>query len=104
MRDRLVHSPRATRPDQGENLWMSTQAGFSPEQMVSFWGAERGAFRPGIFPDVSATGNWMHVSHYTQIIWPTTEAVGCAIHRSRGREYLVCRYSPRGNIDGRRVP
>jgi hypothetical protein len=41
-------------------------------------GAEKRYFRPGIFPDVSTTGNWYDVSHYTTMIWPTTERVGCA--------------------------
>jgi hypothetical protein len=54
----LVHSPKATRPGQRENLWMGTAGAYSPEQMVSTWTSEKRSFRPGIFPAVSATGNW----------------------------------------------
>lgn len=99
----LRHSPRGARPGQNENLWMGTRSAFTPEQMVGNWTSERRVFRPGVFPNVSATGNWADIGHYSQIIWPTTTAVGCAIHRSQRWDFLICRYSPGGNIDGRMV-
>jgi hypothetical protein len=101
---RLEHSPRASRPTQSENLWMGPRGRYSPEQMVGSWIEERGHFRPGIFPDVSRTGNWLDVSHYTQLIWRGTTHVGCALHSDRRWDYLICRYSPKGNRDGQRVP
>lgn len=100
----LVHSPRTERPGIGENLWSGTAGAYTPEAMVGNWAEERAQFRPGIFPAVSTSGNWLDVSHYTQMIWPTTTHVGCAVHRAGRWDYLVCRYSPKGNIDGRRVP
>ncbi|MDQ3482524.1 MAG: CAP domain-containing protein [Pseudomonadota bacterium] len=99
----LVHSPRASRPGQRENLWRGTRGAYSPEQMVGLWAAEKRYFRPGIFPAVTTTGNWMDVSHYTQMIWPTTLRVGCAIYATRTTDFLICRYSPPGNIDGKPV-
>lgn len=101
---RLQHSPRASRPGQRENLWRGMAGAYDIEAMIGSWGAERARFRPGIFPNVSTTGNWLDVSHYTQMIWPSTNAVGCALHRSRHWDYLICRYTPPGNIDGWRVP
>lgn len=101
---RLEHSPRASRPGQKENLWSGTRGAYSPEQMVGSWAEEKAWFRPGIFPNVSSTGNWLDVSHYTQMIWRSTTDVGCAVHQSRTSDYLICRYSPGGNIDGRPVP
>jgi len=101
---RLQHSPRSTRPGQRENLWMGTRGAYSPEQMVGTWIAERRYFRPGIYPDVSTTGSWYDVSHYTQLIWKGTTRVGCAVHPGPHYEYLICRYSPPGNIDGRWLP
>lgn len=101
---RLEHSPRASRPGQRENLWMGTRGAYSPEQMVGSWASERAWFRPGIFPNVSSTGNWLDVSHYTQMIWRTTTSVGCAVHAAGRTDYLICRYSPPGNVGGRRVP
>jgi hypothetical protein len=60
-------------------------------------------FQRGVFPAVSRTGNWEDVGHYTQIVWPTTTRVGCAIASTSRTDYLVCRYSPAGNIDGRPI-
>ena len=57
-------------------------------------------FRPGAFPDNSATGDWHAVAHYTQIVWPTTTEVGCALASSATTDYFVCRYAPTGNKDG----
>jgi hypothetical protein len=101
---RLTHSPRALRPGQAENLWMGSAGAYSPESMVGSWASEKSMFRRGIFPNVSSTGNWLDVSHYTQMVWRTTTAVGCAVHRARGMDYLICRYAPKGNQDGRAVP
>ena len=100
----LVHSPRAGRPTQAENLFMGTRGAYTPEQMVANWASEKAYFRPGIFPNVSSTRNWLDVSHYTQMIWRGTTRVGCAIHTTRRSDYLICRYSPKGNRDGQRVP
>lgn len=100
----LRHSNRAARQGQGENLWMGTRGHFSPRLMVMSWSSEKARFRPGIFPSVSMTSNWADVGHYTQMIWPTTTRLGCAAAISGRNEALVCRYSPAGNINGRRVP
>jgi hypothetical protein len=100
---RLVHSPRGARVCQRENL-LQALPGRSPEQMVQVWVAERRNFVPGIFPNVSRTGNWADIAHYSQIVWRQTTSVGCAIFSDRRFDWLVCRYSPPGNIDGRRVP
>ena len=99
---RLIHSPRAARPGQSENLAMATHGSRSPEQLIDLWSREKLLLRPGLFPAVSRTGRWEDVAHYTQMVWPTTTRVGCAIHRADW-DYLVCRYSPKGNIDGRPV-
>ena len=101
---RLQHSPRANRPGQRENLWRGTRGAFSPEQMVANWVEEKAYFQAGLFPYVSSTGNWSDVAHYTQIIWRSTTRVGCATHASGNTEYLICRYSPPGNTDGKPVP
>ena len=101
---RLAHSPRETRPGQRENLAMGWAETTSPEQLVDMWAEEKKLFHPGAFPEVSRTGRWLDVAHYTQMIWKGTTRVGCAIHQERGWSYLICRYSPPGNIDGRPVP
>lgn len=98
----LVHSPRASRPGIAENLWVGTAGAYAPDAGVASWAAERTDYRDGIFPAVSRTGNWLDVSHYTQMIWRTTTHVGCGLVRSARWEALVCHYSPRGNRDGQR--
>lgn len=98
---RFQHDPQHGRQfRQGENLWMGTRGAYSYAEMIDILIAERRYFRPGRFPNSSRTGNWSHVSHYTQIIWPGTQRVGCATAANRANDYLVCRYSPPGNIAG----
>src|SRR4051794_15325557 len=58
---RLVHSPRDTRPGQRENLAMAYHGTLSPEQLVDMWSSEKRFLRPGLFPAVSASGNWEDV-------------------------------------------
>lgn len=99
----LIHSPRQSRPGVGENLSMGG-VGWSPQQMVGRWLNERRYFSPGIYPGISRAGSADNLVHYTQMIWPGTTTLGCAMARGYGRQFLVCRYAPRGNRDGRRIP
>lgn len=103
MTGRFQHSDRMRRKGTGENLWMGSRGAFNFETMVGGWASERRWFRPGLFPNVSRTGNWADVGHYTQMIWPTTMRVGCALASTPRIDYLVCRYAGAGNIDGRPV-
>ena len=80
---------------------MGTRGAFSFEAMVGGWSSERKDFVPGVFPAVSRAGSWEKVGHYTQMVWPTTTRVGCAIASNATSDYLVCRYSPAGNVIGR---
>jgi hypothetical protein len=99
---RLEHSPKDEREGEGENLWMGSAGGFTPEDMVGAWARERQFFRNGTFPDVSTPRGGHVVGHYTQMIWKGTSQVGCAVARGRGWDILVCRYSPPGNWIGDR--
>ena len=99
---RLVHSPRESRPGERENLAMAFHGTMGPEQLVDLWSREKLLLTPGVFPNVSRTGRWEDVAHYTQMVWPTTTHVGCAIFAADW-DYLICRYSPPGNKDGKPV-
>ncbi len=95
----LVHS----HGGPGENLWMGTAGAYSSTQMVSSWGNEKAHFIPGNFPNVSRTGNWRDVGHYTQMVWRNTTEVGCALANDGQNDYLVCHYKQAGNIIGQKV-
>ena len=103
MTARFAHSDRSKRRGTGENLWMGSHGAFSVEAMVDGWASERRFFRAGIFPNVSNTGDWEDVGHYSQMIWPTTQRIGCALASTPRIDYLVCRYAGAGNMDGRPV-
>jgi hypothetical protein len=98
----LVHSPREGRPGERENLAMAWHGTLSPEGLVGMWSRERQLLEPGsyLFPGASRTGRWEDIAHYTQMVWPTTTHVGCAIYPADW-DYLICRYSPPGNKDGK---
>jgi Cysteine-rich secretory protein family len=97
---RFEHSPGNTRPGQGENLWAGTANRFSFESMAGAWIDERRFYVHAVFPNVSTTGNWQDVGHYTQIIWRNTTRLGCGLATGNGRDVLVCRYGPPGNFIG----
>jgi uncharacterized protein YkwD len=51
----------------------------------------------------SNPGFSMNTGHFTQMVWKSTLKIGCAKVRCNGRhgtpgDYLVCEYSPAGNI------
>lgn len=97
---RFEHAPAS---GQGENLWMGSAGHYSVEAMVQMWSDEAVHFRKGRFPSVSETGNWADIGHFTQMIWPTTTHVGCAAVRGASDDYLVCRYTPPGNVLGQKI-
>lgn len=101
--DRMYHSDRATRRGAGENLWTGSAGYYDADDMIGGFLSEKKHFRPGTFPQVSSTGRWEDVGHYTQIIWPGTREVGCAMASNQRHDFLVCRYFPAGNVFGHPV-
>jgi hypothetical protein len=90
----LVHS------GSGENLAEATAGALSLTQLVDMWGNEKQYFKEGTFPDVSTTGNWEDVGHYTQVVWRNTTEVGGGVASGQGNDFLVCHYNPAGNVVG----
>jgi Cysteine-rich secretory protein family len=84
----------------GENLAFSTGRNPTPGGMMAFWIKEKDLFSRGVFPQVSRDGNWLSVSHYSQMIWRSTTEVGCGKGNNGSTNFLVCWYSPEGNFAG----
>ncbi len=99
--DRFEHSAQSPGDDaQGENLWMGSKHGYNWDDMVAMWLVEGQNTKSGAFPNVATKGDWSDVGHYTQMIWPETQRLGCGLAANRRDEYLVCRYYPAGNVLG----
>jgi hypothetical protein len=94
-----IHAPREGRGIERENLQKGL-IGWGPDRFLRDWLSEKRDFVAGTYPNVALDGDWANVSHYTQIIWPTTTEVGCAMASSATTDYFVCRYAPTGNKDG----
>ena len=72
--------------------------------MLSGWLEEKSDFVPGLFPDVSLSGDWQFIAHYSQMLWPGTTDLGCGVASGSGFDWLVCPYyDPGGNKDGQLV-
>jgi hypothetical protein len=98
----FLHSCPGGGCGYGENLAAGMPANsWTNTQLVDLWGAEKQYFKCGTFPDVSTTGNWEAVGHYTQMIWPDTKQCGCGYATSSSNwGILVCQYQPPGNYIG----
>lgn len=100
---RFEHSSQGSRPGQGENLWTGTRGAYRYDEMAGHWIEEQRFFVNRPSPGFSTTGDYRAVGHYTQIIWSGTVAVGCGFASGRKDDFLVCRYSPPGNVIGQRA-
>lgn len=80
------------------------------------WAAGSGVVAAKAYPDPqrqcqsydSATGTCM-VGHYTQVVWARTNRIGCGVALcgpgtliGEGGVYLVCKYTPAGNLEVQR--
>ncbi|MHA6317487.1 CAP domain-containing protein [Altererythrobacter sp. CAU 1778] len=102
-RGQIQHSTRDARRGAGENLWMGSAGYYDADAMIGAFIAERRNYMHGTFPQVSRTGRWTDVGHYTQIVWRETQEVGCAVAQGRQNDFLVCRYWPAGNTYGKKA-
>lgn len=90
-------------PNQGENLWTGTRRAYRYDEMAQHWIDERRFFVNGPIPNASTSGRFEDVGHYTQIIWRATTRVGCGFASNARDDYLVCRYTPAGNMLNQRT-
>ncbi|GAB4838205.1 hypothetical protein Ancab_027735 [Ancistrocladus abbreviatus] len=91
----MVHS----NGPYGENIFWGAGQRWTPGQAVAGWISER-----RWYDYLTNTCVGVDCGHYTQIVWRTTNRVGCAkVICLRGAGTLfVCDYDPPGNFDGER--
>jgi hypothetical protein len=99
---KLVHASREGRGTIRENISQGLP-NWNSGRLFQSWLDERPYFTPGTFPNISTTGDWYKVGHISQVLWPTTTTFGCARTVGGGSSWLVCRYNPGGNRDGKQV-
>ena len=81
----------------GENIYGSSIPA-TPQRAVDSWASEAEDYDYG---SNSCSGM---CGHYTQMVWKTSERLGCGISECGGVEFgnsIVCNYSPAGNTGGR---
>ncbi|AXQ27701.1 hypothetical protein D0B54_03025 [Solimonas sp. K1W22B-7] len=94
----------ARREKYGENVLRASAGqpyqGFrrTPAQVVSRWNEEGRDYDHNNMQCRNAGGT--QCGQYLQIIWGTTEEVGCGRARCETAEVWVCNYTPRGLQDG----
>ncbi|HZO71315.1 MAG TPA: CAP domain-containing protein [Ktedonobacteraceae bacterium] len=98
------HSPDAKTGTVGENIAKGTGSPTATQLADGWKTQEQPNFKPGIFPDISKTGDWHAAGHYSQMIWRSTTRVGCGFATDGTTTYLVCRYMVPGNKEGIGVP
>jgi uncharacterized protein YkwD len=82
----------------GENLFWGSGVGWTPEQAVAAWVAEKPQYN---YYTNSCNGM---CGHYTQIVWKDSRRLGCAMVVCDGNKgtLVVCSYDPPGNYVGMR--
>ncbi len=63
----------------------------SPEELALLWADEKEKYDAG---QRSGPG----IGHYTAMVWKNTQEIGCGFASSGQMDFLVCRYSPPGNL------
>ena len=82
----------------GENIFWGSGDEWTPEQAVMEWVLEKKWYSYG--SNSCAVGE--QCGHYTQVVWSTTERVGCARVVCYGGKgvFMTCNYDPPGNYVG----
>jgi pathogenesis-related protein 1 len=82
------HNPKSP---YGENIFV-TGPGSTPLKVVQEWASE--SLDYSYRTNVCAGDD---CGHYTQIVWRSSQKVGCGVARNPRREAWVCSYDPPGN-------
>lgn len=103
---KMRHS--ASEGNYGENLYWASALNWSdgrkelqkvtPKQVVDSWGSEKADYN---YEKNSCAAGKM-CGHYTQVVWRSTQKVGCAVAvcEDTRQQVWVCQYKPAGNWVG----
>lgn len=79
----------------GENLAAGTNS--APADLVNLWYDEIKYYDYNNVTGIEHDGH--EVGHFTQLVWASSTDLGCSVERcTNGAVYLICEYSPAGNI------
>ena len=93
--------PHSGDQSQGENLSWGSSNGYSLETSVQQWAGEKSNYEAGhVMSDDDFVEGAPMIGHYTQMVWKDTTEVGCGQANNTDVTYLVCRYTPPGNVIG----
>lgn len=94
----LTHS----QGNLGENLAFLGGQNGTADRVVDLWASEAECYTFGEFLRTdSCTGSCGACGHYTQIVWRTSERLGCGVAACpNGAEIWTCNYDPPGNFIG----
>ncbi|EGT59263.1 CBN-SCL-22 protein [Caenorhabditis brenneri] len=106
----FAHSSHYERPNQGQNLYMSSFTNPDPRSLihtaVEKWWQELEEFGTPI-DNVLTPELWdlkgKAIGHYTQMAWDRTYRLGCGIANCPKMSYVVCHYGPAGNRKNNKI-
>ena len=109
------YTPGCDTHGEGENMQAETFGdtntyGNTPStaKLQDGWVNEKNYYQQWATNSLPKTANWTgwFPGHYNQMVWNTTKEVGCATGFTQPGflhgVYLICRYSPPGNIPGQK--
>uniref|UniRef100_A0A7N0ZU73 SCP domain-containing protein n=1 Tax=Kalanchoe fedtschenkoi TaxID=63787 RepID=A0A7N0ZU73_KALFE len=84
----------------GENIFWGSGSQWAPAQAVGAWFSEKRWYNYGS----TSCARGQMCGHYTQIVWRSTQRLGCAkVVCSGGKGvFITCNYDPPGNYVGER--
>ena len=95
----FAHSPCSEC--YGESLAARDHTTLVPiAQELANWVSEKNNYKGDAFDPTTQSNSSTVYAHYTQMVWNNTTEIGCATDSGGGVDYLVCRYTPPGNIVG----
>jgi uncharacterized protein YkwD len=97
---KMMHRSKAGRKERkyGENLSWASGKHMEPIYIVKQWVKEAKDYNY----DTNSCTPGMKCGHFTQVIWKTTERIGCGVAYCDNSEVWVCNYDPPGNIVGKK--